>query len=178
MKAEAKVSLCLGESTLHVLRALEAEASQPVQPAKGHVQVAIIQIITVASNLAFQRAVGRFVDRHMRLSLFLGRATFMTWPLVYGIATNVYQIYAAYLFFGFGGSISNIAYFAYVVDNAEDRRKAIGYLNLVNALGAATGAELSSAMLAYAGNYGEELIRRMLIGAAFARLGSSFLFLL
>jgi MFS family permease len=141
-------------------------------------QVAILQIITVASNLAFQRAVGRFVDRHMRLSLFLGRATFMTWPLVYGIATNVYQIYAAYLFFGFGGSISNIAYFAYVVDNAEDRRKAIGYFNLVNALGAATGAELSSAMLAYVGNYGEEFIRRMLIGAAFTRLGSSLLFLL
>jgi tRNA threonylcarbamoyladenosine modification (KEOPS) complex Pcc1 subunit len=39
MKAEAKVTLCLGESTLHVLRALEAEASQPVQPAKGHVKV-------------------------------------------------------------------------------------------------------------------------------------------
>lgn len=39
MKAEAKVSLCLGESTLPVLRALEAEASQPVQPAKGYVKV-------------------------------------------------------------------------------------------------------------------------------------------
>ncbi|MGC8973230.1 MAG: MFS transporter [Thermoproteus sp.] len=141
-------------------------------------QVAIVQIITVASNLAFQRAMGRFVDRHMRLSLFLGRATFMIWPLVYGVATNVYQIYAAYLFFGFGGSISNIAYFAYVVDNAEDKRRAIGYFNLVNALGAAAGAELSSAVLAYMGNYNEELIRRMLVGTAFARLGSSLLFLL
>lgn len=141
-------------------------------------QVAIVQIITVASNLAFQRAMGRFVDRHMRLSLFLGRATFMLWPLIYGVATNVYQIYAAYLFYGFGGSISNVAYFAYVVDNADDRRKALGYYNLVNALGALTGAELSSAILTYAGNYSEEFIRKMLVGTAFARLGVSFLFLL
>lgn len=141
-------------------------------------QVAIVQIITVASNLAFQRAVGKFVDKHMRLSLFLGRATFMLWPLIYGVATNVYQIYAAYLFYGFGGSISNIAYFAYVVDNAEDRRKALGYYNLVNAAGALVGAELSSAILAYAGNYSERFIREMMIYTALARLGTSFLFLL
>ncbi|MEL9990364.1 MAG: MFS transporter [Thermoproteus sp.] len=141
-------------------------------------QVAVVQIITVASNLAFQRAMGRFVDRHMRLSLFLGRATFMLWPLIYGVATNVYQIYLAYLFYGFGGSISNIAYFAYVVDNAEDKRKALGYYNLVNALGAVTGSELSSAIVAYVGSYNEEFIRRMMVGTAVARLGTSFLFLL
>lgn len=140
-------------------------------------QVAIVQIITVASNLAFQRAMGKFVDKHMRLSLFLGRATFTLWPLIYGVATNVNQIYAAYLFYGFGGSISNIAYFAYLVDNAEDRRKALGYYNLVNAAGALVGAELSSAILAHAGNYSERFIREMMIGAAFARLGTSFLFL-
>lgn len=139
-------------------------------------QVAIVQIITVASNLAFQRFAGRLFERHRRLSLVLGRATFALWPFIYGVATNVYQIYAVYLFYGFGGSISNIAYFAYLVDNAEDRRRAIGYYNLINAAAAITGSEAASAVLAIAGDQNEELIRHMLLGAAAARIAASIPF--
>ncbi|CCC80952.1 MFS transporter [Thermoproteus tenax] len=140
-------------------------------------QVAVLQIITVVSTLAFQRPMGAFVERHKRLSLFLGRATFMTWPLIYGVANNVYEIFIAYMFFGFGGSISNVAYFAYVVDNAEDKRRALGYFNLVNAAGALVGSELSSAILSYI-QPNERVIREMLIASALARLGASFLYLL
>ncbi|WP_054839045.1 hypothetical protein [Sulfuracidifex metallicus] len=91
--------------------------------------LAIITLIGGISGLLFQRRVGMWMDRNRRAVMFAGRIGLAIYPLAYSLATNVYQIYAAYLLMGITGP-ANIAYTSFVYDNTKNVRKAISFMSL------------------------------------------------
>ncbi|MUN29055.1 MFS transporter [Sulfuracidifex metallicus] len=140
--------------------------------------LAIITLIGGISGLLFQRRVGMWMDRNRRAVMFAGRIGLAIYPLAYSLATNVYQIYAAYLLMGITGP-ANIAYTSFVYDNTKNVRKAISFMSLGEGIGAIMGSLLGSVSFVEM----ESLIspsmavRLLLFTASLSRIAFSFFYL-
>ena len=110
-------------------------------------QVAIVSVISGVSTLVLQKPIGVLVDKNRRIMLFLGRFLLLTFPLAYALATNVYEIYLANIVAGVTNSISNTAYIAYVFDNSQDKRTAIGLYNAIYGSGTLIGSVVGGFMV-------------------------------
>jgi len=114
----------------------------------NELQIAIIELISGISTLSLQRVIGRLVDKSKRLVMFLGRLGLATFPLSYGLATSVYQIYLAYIISGFTNSAS-ISYTAFLFDNSSynEKRVNIALYNMITGISAFSGSIFSSFLL-------------------------------
>ena len=140
-------------------------------------EVAIIAVIGGLSSVMLQRAIGKVADKRRRLVMFTGRFTLACFPLVYALASSVYEIYVVNIISGFTNS-TGIAYTSYLFENSVDKRKGIGLYNLANALAAAAGSSFSGLVyVALSGDDAVAVLRTMLIAVAGARIAVSFLYL-
>lgn len=140
-------------------------------------EVAVIAVIGGLSSVLLQRVIGRVADRRRRHMMFAGRFMLASFPLVYALASSVYQIYVVNIVSGFTNS-TGIAYTSYLFENSIDKRKGIGLYNLANALAAAAGSSLSGlAYVALSGGDAIAVLRTMLMVVAGARIAVSFLYL-
>ncbi|MFB6470967.1 MAG: MFS transporter, partial [Vulcanisaeta sp. AZ3] len=142
-------------------------------------QLAIINLISGFSTMAFQRHVGSWFDRNRKLIMFLGRFLLVVFPLSYALAPNVYVIYLTNTVAGFTNSASNIAYISFVYDNSEDKKTAIILYNLFYGVGTLIGSLTGGALVTLVSDrIGlKEGVRIMLLGDAVARAAISMLYM-
>jgi hypothetical protein len=141
-------------------------------------QVAITNVISVLSTLFFQRIIGNLVDKNIKLTMFLGRILLASFPLTYALAQNIYEIYLINIISGITNSISNVAYFTFVVEEAGEKRRAIGIYNLINGTGALVGSMLGGIIYSLLSPLGDvNIARQLLIVTSILRIISSIPFL-
>ncbi|MEM1626914.1 MAG: MFS transporter [Sulfolobaceae archaeon] len=141
-------------------------------------QIALTSIISTLSTLAFQKVIGKLVDKNIKLSMFLGRILLATFPLTYALATNVYQIYLINIVSGFTNAISNVAFFAFVVEESKEKRRGIGLYNLVNGFGSLIGSVIGSITFSVVSQFqGLDAAKTLLMVATIMRILASIPFL-
>ncbi len=106
--------------------------------------LAIMSVISGVSTLFMQKKVGKLVDEHRRLMMFLGRFALSTFPLAYALSTSVYEIYLAEVVAGFTNSVGSTAYMAYLFDSSRDVRRGIGAYSVMVATGDLVGSSVGS----------------------------------
>ncbi len=145
----------------------------------NEVNLALITLIGGVSGILLQRKVGEWMDVNRRLVMFIGRIGLATYPLVYSLAGNVYEIYTAYMMMGITGPANAIAYNSFIYDNTKDVRKGISFLSMGEGLGAILGSLLGSiSFTVLEGLFPLTLVvRALLLSAAVMRIFASFLYL-
>ncbi|MCI2414655.1 MAG: MFS transporter [Candidatus Aramenus sp.] len=108
------------------------------------INLAVMSVISGLSTLSMQKKVGKLVDEHRRLMMFLGRFALSTFPLAYALSTSVYEIYLAEVVAGFTNSVGSTAYMAYLFDSSRDVRRGIGAYSVVVAMGDLVGSSVGS----------------------------------
>jgi MFS family permease len=87
-------------------------------------EIAIMTVISTGATLFFQTKVGRLLDLIGPMpQILISRFTFVSVPVVYAFATDVWHIYALNAALGLSTAMSNVAFFAYVLDVAPDEKK-------------------------------------------------------
>ncbi|BBD72288.1 MFS transporter [Sulfodiicoccus acidiphilus] len=141
-------------------------------------QVGLTSVIAGCSTLILQRRIGALVDRYRKFMMFLGRLGLVTFPLAYALGTSVYDIYGAQIVSGFTGSISSTAYYSYLFDKVEDKRRGIAFYNAFSGVGALAGGILGGLMATLLAPLGQTFsLRLLLLSAALGRLAASTLYL-
>ncbi len=79
-------------------------------------QYSLSQAIGVASTIAFQPVIGRFVDRKRKTAVFWGRMGLVVYPFTYMFFSAAWQVYIVNVFSGLTNSLLNVAFVAYLYD--------------------------------------------------------------
>lgn len=141
-------------------------------------EVALTSVLAGSSTLILQRKIGGLVDRSRKKMMFLGRLGLTTFPLTYALGNSVYDIYAAQLMSGFTNSVSSTAYYSYLFDKVEDKRRGIAMYNAFAGLGALIGGVLGGASSLFLASLGQDMsIRILLLVAAISRATASTFYL-
>lgn len=87
-------------------------------------EIGIISITSTGATLFFQTKVGRLLDVIGPMpQILISRFAFISVPIVYALATEVWHIYAVNIALGFASAMANVAFFAYIMDVAPDEKK-------------------------------------------------------
>lgn len=87
-------------------------------------QIAVMTVISTGAALFFQTKVGKLLDVIGPMpQILISRFAYISVPVVYGLATQVWHIYALNALLGFATAMSNVAFFAYVLDVAPAEKK-------------------------------------------------------
>ena len=87
-------------------------------------QLGIITITSTGSTLFFQTKVGKLLDLIGPIpQILISRFAFISVPIVYALATEVWHIYALNIALGLATAMANVAFFAYIMDVAPEDRK-------------------------------------------------------
>ena len=87
-------------------------------------EIAVMTVISTGAALFFQTKVGRLLDLIGPMpQILISRFTFISVPVVYALATEIWHIYALNAALGLATAMSNVAFFAYVLDVAPDEKK-------------------------------------------------------
>lgn len=87
-------------------------------------QIAIMTIVDKGATLFFQTRVGRLLDVIGPMpQILISRFAFITVPIVYAFATQPWHIYLLNGALGFASAMSNVAFFAYILDVAPEEKK-------------------------------------------------------
>jgi len=88
-------------------------------------EYAISNVISSGSTLFFQTRAGRLLDLIGPMpQILISRFAFISVPVVYALATQVWHIYAINAALGFANAMANVAFFAYILDVAPEEKKA------------------------------------------------------
>ncbi len=106
------------------------------------VEYSLSQVLAVASTIAFQPLVGRFVDRNRKRGVFWGRMGLVVYPVAYAFFTAPWEIYAINVFSGFTNALLNIVFSAYLYDLSPTghRGRHIAEFNLVTGVTTMAGS--------------------------------------
>lgn len=86
--------------------------------------IAVMTVISTGAALFFQTKVGRLLDLIGPMpQILISRFTFIAVPIVYALATDIWHIYVLNAALGLATAMSNVAFFAYVLDVAPDEKK-------------------------------------------------------
>lgn len=100
-----------------VLTYLEVLSASPFE-------IGIMAVISTAATLFFQTKVGRLLDVIGPMpQILISRFAFISVPVVYALATQVWHIYAINAALGLATAMSNVAFFAYILDVAPAEKK-------------------------------------------------------
>ncbi len=87
-------------------------------------EIGIMAVISTAATLFFQTKVGKLLDVIGPMSqIIISRFAFISVPVVYALATQVWHIYAINAALGLATAMSNVAFFAYILDVAPSEKK-------------------------------------------------------
>jgi MFS family permease len=102
-------------------------------------QIGIMSIISVGGTLFFQTKVGKLLDLIGPMpQILVSRFAYISVPIVYALATNVWQIYVINAALGFANAMANVAFFAYILDVAPTEKKAEYFAVYNTIIGVAT----------------------------------------
>jgi MFS family permease len=146
-------------------------------------EIAVMTVISTAAALFFQTKVGKLLDVIGPMpQILISRFAFISVPIVYALATQVWHIYVINAALGFATAMSNVAFFAYILDVAPEEKKG-EYFAVYNTMigigtfiGAVIGGYLASFFLDFYG--GDLVVALMAVYAisAFGRAACSFWF--
>lgn len=104
-------------------------------------EIAIMTVISTGAALFFQTKVGRLLDLIGPMpQILISRFTFISVPIVYALATDIWHIYVLNAALGLATAMSNVAFFAYVLDVAPDEKKGEYFAVYNTMIGVATFA--------------------------------------
>jgi MFS family permease len=87
-------------------------------------EIGIMTVISVGATLFFQTKVGKLLDVIGPMpQILISRFAFISVPIVYALATQVWHIYIINAALGFATAMSNVAFFAYILDVAPQEKK-------------------------------------------------------
>lgn len=87
-------------------------------------EIGIMVVISTASTLFFQTKVGKLLDVIGPMpQILISRFAFISVPIVYALATDVWHIYFINAALGLATAMSNVAFFAYILDVAPTEKK-------------------------------------------------------
>lgn len=87
-------------------------------------EIGIMAVIATAATLFFQTKVGKLLDVIGPMpQILISRFAFISVPIVYALATQVWHIYVINAALGFATAMSNVAFFAYILDVAPSEKK-------------------------------------------------------
>lgn len=88
-------------------------------------EIGIMAVISTGGTLFFQTKVGKLLDVIGPMpQILISRFAYISVPIVYALATQVWQIYALNALLGFANAMANVAFFAYILDVAPEEKKA------------------------------------------------------
>jgi MFS family permease len=88
-------------------------------------EIGIMAVISTGGTLFFQTKVGKLLDVIGPMpQILISRFAFISVPVVYALATHVWQIYLMNAALGFANAMANVAFFAYILDVAPEEKKA------------------------------------------------------
>jgi len=87
-------------------------------------EIGIMAVISTGATLFFQTKVGKLLDVIGPMpQILISRFAFISVPIVYALATQVWHIYALNALLGFANAMANVAFFAYILDVAPEEKK-------------------------------------------------------
>jgi len=132
--------------------------------------IAIMTVISTGATLFFQTKVGKLLDVIGPMpQILISRFAFISVPIVYALATQVWHIYVINAALGFATAMANVAFFAYILDVAPEEKKGEYFavyntmIGIFTFIGSIIGGYLASFFLEY---YGGNLV--VALGAVYA----------
>jgi len=132
--------------------------------------IAIMTVISTGAALFFQTKVGKLLDLIGPMpQILISRFTFISVPIVYALATEVWHIYILNAALGLATAMSNVAFFAYVLDVAPDEKKGEYFavyntmIGIATFVGSVVGGYLALFFLDF---YGQNMV--LALGAVYA----------
>jgi len=92
-------------------------------------EVGVINLISVAFTILLLRYFGKLSDKiGSKRFMIMSRIIFAPVPLLYGISTNVYELYVINAVTGIGTAMTNVSFTSYLIENTtlENRGRATG----------------------------------------------------
>ena len=87
-------------------------------------EIGVMTVISTGAVLFFQTKVGRLLDVIGPMpQIIISRFAFISVPIVYALATEVWHIYVINAALGFASAMANVAFFAYILDVAPEEKK-------------------------------------------------------
>jgi len=87
-------------------------------------EIGIMAVISTGGTLFFQTKVGKLLDVIGPMpQILISRFAYISVPIVYALATQVWHIYAINAFLGFANAMANVAFFAYILDVSPEEKK-------------------------------------------------------
>mgnify|MGYP001765530772 FL=1 len=133
-------------------------------------EIAVMTVISTGATLFFQTKVGRLLDLIGPMpQILISRFAYIGVPVVYALATQVWHIYAMNAVLGFATAMSNVAFFAYVLDVAPEEKKGEYFavyntlIGVATFLGSIIGGYLAVIFLDF---YAQDLV--LALGAVYA----------
>jgi len=86
-------------------------------------QIALMIVIEKGATLFFQTKAGKLLDVIGPMpQILISRFAFISVPIVYALATDVWHIYVLNAALGFATAMANVAFFAYIMDVAPQEK--------------------------------------------------------
>lgn len=121
-------------------------------------EIAIMTVISTGATLFFQTKVGRLLDLIGPMpQILISRFAFISVPIVYALATDVWHIYVLNAALGFATAMANVAFFAYILDVAPEEKKGEYFavyntmIGIATFIGSVIGGYLAAFFLHYYG---------------------------
>ena len=145
----------------------------------NELNLAILSLVSGFSGLTAQKWMNKLINRDPELALFLGRAGLAIYPLAYALATNVYELYLAYLAMALT-STSAPATLAVIFERTKNVKASLSKLYFWQGVASALGS-VTSATVLYSVSYSPASLVRiaetMMVTIAALRFLASFLYL-
>lgn len=146
-------------------------------------EIGIIVVIERASTLFFQTKVGKLLDVIGPMpQILISRFAFISVPIVYALATEIWHICVLNLALGFATAMSNVSFFAYILDVSPEEKKGeyFAVYNTVIGLATFVGSIIGGYLAFYFLEYYDDLV--LGLGAVYAisavgRIVGAFFFL-
>jgi MFS family permease len=146
-------------------------------------EYAIMSVISTGATLLSQIKVGKLLDLIGPMpQILISRFAFISVPVVYALATQVWHIYLINAALGFANAMANVAFFAYILDVAPEEKKAEYFAVYNTLIGMATfvGSILGGYLASYFfSRYGDWVLGLGVVYAisAFGRMAGAMWFL-
>jgi MFS family permease len=122
-------------------------------------EIAIMTVISTGAMLFFQTKVGRLLDVIGPMpQILISRFAFISVPIVYALATQIWHIYVLNAALGFANAMANVAFFAYILDVAPNEKRGEYFavyntmIGIATFIGSIIGGYLAGYFLIYYGN--------------------------
>ena len=120
--------------------------------------IGMMTVISTAATLFFQTKVGKLLDVIGPMpQIMISRFAFISVPVVYALATEIWHIYVVNAALGFASAMANVAFFSYIMDVAPDEKKGEYFavyntmIGIATFVGAIIGGYLAYFFLEYYG---------------------------